>query len=131
MAALVPQFEISSPFQVHSKCVAKPFHSDPCAQAYHPLAVPREGHLAKHPQGDRALEVITWEERALPFWQMLHPLQVPTREMIESEGRLLQNRNVPHCLLEAHQPECLETEHRCGEDCSWNGCPTAASGAAR
>lgn len=40
--------------------------------------------------------VITWEEAALPFWQMLYPLQVPTGEVMEGEGRLLQNCNVPH-----------------------------------
>lgn len=49
---------------------------------------------------------------ALPLREVFHPLQVPAGEVKEGKGGLLQDRNVPHGLLQADQPQRLETEHR-------------------
>lgn len=32
----------------------------------------------------------------LPFREVFHPLQVPTREMVQGKSGLLEDRNVPH-----------------------------------
>ena len=58
--------------------------------------------------------VTTCGEAALPLWEVFHPLQVPTGEVMEGKRGLLQDRNIPHRLLQADQPEGLETEHRHG-----------------
>lgn len=54
---------------------------------------------------------------ALPFREMFCPLEVPTGEVMEGKSGFLQDRNVPHRLLEAYQPKRLETEHRYRGEC--------------
>lgn len=48
----------------------------------------------------------------LPLREVFHPLQVPAGEVKEGKGGLLQDRSVPHSLLQADQPQRLETEGR-------------------
>lgn len=70
------------------------------------------------PQGERGARreydeaAAACTQAALPFWEMFHPLEVPTGEVMEGKRHLLQDCDVPHRLLQANQPKCLETEHK-------------------